>query len=366
MGRHSTGDLIAVFDADHGPVKTFLRETVGHFADDRRLFLVQTPHFFLEPRPDREEPLDVPAHALRERDVLLDDPEGPGQVERRLLLRLGGGAARTALARPRFSGISITEDCETALELHSRGWNSRYVDIPLIAGLQPENFVSFIGQRSRWCSGMVQILMLKNPLFKKGLRPEQRIAYLSSSLFWMFRCRGSPSRSRRSSTSSFAADLRGELPGVRRLHDRLHGGEHHAAELPLRAPAGRVSELYEYVQSVFLFRSIISVVMSPRKPTFNVTAKGRRSTRSTSRRWRAVFRYLRRARGGGRLCRLALPERARRQRPAPHRRRVEPAQHHHRRRGARGRLGKPERRRAQRLSILRAACWRSSAAARCR
>jgi hypothetical protein len=35
-----------------------------------------------------------------------------------------------------------------------------------------------------------------------------------------------------------------------------------------------ISELYEYVQAVFLFGSIVSVVRNPRKPTFNVTAKG--------------------------------------------------------------------------------------------
>jgi cellulose synthase (UDP-forming) len=34
-----------------------------------------------------------------------------------------------------------------------------------------------------------------------------------------------------------------------------------------------VSELYEYVQSIYLFRAIVSVIFNPRKPTFNVTAK---------------------------------------------------------------------------------------------
>jgi cellulose synthase (UDP-forming) len=34
-----------------------------------------------------------------------------------------------------------------------------------------------------------------------------------------------------------------------------------------------VSELYEYVQSIYLFRAIVSVLLNPRKPTFNVTAK---------------------------------------------------------------------------------------------
>jgi cellulose synthase (UDP-forming) len=35
-----------------------------------------------------------------------------------------------------------------------------------------------------------------------------------------------------------------------------------------------VSELYEYCQGVFLSKAIVSVVMNPKKPTFNVTAKG--------------------------------------------------------------------------------------------
>ncbi len=88
--------------------------------------------------------------AVRERDVLRHHPARPRQVERLLLLRLGRRAApRGARRRPSgFSGVSITEDCETALELHSRGWNSVYVDKPLIAGLQPATFASFIGQRT--------------------------------------------------------------------------------------------------------------------------------------------------------------------------------------------------------------------------
>jgi cellulose synthase (UDP-forming) len=35
-----------------------------------------------------------------------------------------------------------------------------------------------------------------------------------------------------------------------------------------------ISELYEYLQSVYLFRAIIGVIINPRRPTFNVTAKG--------------------------------------------------------------------------------------------
>src|SRR4029450_11741421 len=47
----SSGELVAVFDADHAPSREFLQETVGFFGRDERLFLVQTPHFFLNPDP---------------------------------------------------------------------------------------------------------------------------------------------------------------------------------------------------------------------------------------------------------------------------------------------------------------------------
>jgi cellulose synthase (UDP-forming) len=35
-----------------------------------------------------------------------------------------------------------------------------------------------------------------------------------------------------------------------------------------------ISELYEYIQSVYLFRAVLSVFANPRSPTFNVTTKG--------------------------------------------------------------------------------------------
>ncbi len=43
--KHSTGDFIAIFDADHAPRKDFLMKTLGYFRDERVAF-VQTPQDF--------------------------------------------------------------------------------------------------------------------------------------------------------------------------------------------------------------------------------------------------------------------------------------------------------------------------------
>ena len=48
-----------------------------------------------------------------------------------------------------------------------------------------------------------------------------------------------------------------------------------------------VSELYEYVQSIFLSRGLLSVIANPRKPTFNVTlTRATRSSRTSCPNWR--------------------------------------------------------------------------------
>ncbi|MCB1390993.1 MAG: glycosyltransferase, partial [Rhodobacteraceae bacterium] len=151
------GDLVVVFDADHVPSRDFLARTVGYFVEDPKLFLVQTPHFFLNPDPiDRNIGL---------RDDCPPENEMFYHLSHRGLDRWGGAffCGSAALLRRKaldeaggFAGDTITEDAETALGIHSRGWKSIYVDHAMIAGLQPETFVSFIQQRGRWATGMMQ------------------------------------------------------------------------------------------------------------------------------------------------------------------------------------------------------------------
>lgn len=275
--KHATSELIVVFDADHAPFRNFLRETVGLFADDPKLFLVQTPHIFLNPDPieknlrtfDRMPSENEMFYSLTQRGLDKWDASffcGSAAVLRRAALDTTGG----------FSGITITEDCETAFELHGNGWHSAFVDKPLIAGLQPETFTSFIGQRSRWCQGMFQILILKNPALKRGLSLTQRVSYLSSMTFWFFPLPRlifmfAPLLYIFLDTKIFVSNIDETIAYTLMyiivnlmMQNYLYG----------RVRWPWISELYEYVQGVFLAKAIFTVVMNPRKPTFNVTAKG--------------------------------------------------------------------------------------------
>jgi cellulose synthase (UDP-forming) len=273
---HSTSELVAVFDADHAPARDFLQCTVGFFSKQPRLFLVQTPHFFLNPDPI-ERNLRTFLKMPSENEMFY------GVIQRGLdkwnASFFCGSAAvlrRTALAETNgFQGRSITEDCETALELHARGWSSVYVDRPLIAGLQPASFASFIVQRSRWAQGMIQILSFQKPYMKRGLKLSQRLCYLSSMLFWFFPV------SRiifliaplfylffdleifTSSGPEFLAYTSSYMAVNLMMQNYLYG--------EYRWPW--ISELYEYAQSLYLLPALISAMLNPSKPTFRVTAK---------------------------------------------------------------------------------------------
>ncbi len=273
----SKSELVVVFDADHAPVREFLNETVGHFRDDEKLFLVQTPHYFLNPDPV-EKNLQTFGKMPSENEMFYSVVQrgldkwnasffcGSAAVLRRKALKETGG----------FSGQSITEDCESALALHCRGWHSLYVDKPLIAGLQPETLVSFIGQRVRWAQGMLQILTLNRPFLQRGLSAAQRICYAGTNLFWLFPLTRlafmfSPLLYIFFSLQIFEANITEficysvtYLISSSAMQSYLFG----------RVRWPWVSELYEYVQSVMLFGAILSVVKNPRKPTFNVTSKG--------------------------------------------------------------------------------------------
>ncbi|MCB1487852.1 MAG: glycosyltransferase, partial [Bauldia sp.] len=197
---------------------------------------------------------------------------GSAAVLRRTALAVTGG----------FSGISITEDCETALELHGKGYTSIYVDKPLIAGLQPTTFASFIGQRTRWAQGMMQILRFRFPPLKRGLHLSQRFAYMSSTLFWLFPI------SRMTFLISplfylfFGAEIfvasGGEFAAYTLMYMIVNLVMQNYLYGRYRWPW--ISELYELIQSVYLLPALISVVMNPRKPTFKVTAKDEKLDRN--------------------------------------------------------------------------------------
>lgn len=270
------GDLVVVFDADHVPSRDFLARTVGYFVADPKLFLVQTPHFFLNPDPV-ERNIGLRADCPPENEMFYHQGHrgldrwggaffcGSAAVLRRAALDSVGG----------FAGETITEDAETALEIHSQGWKSIYVDHAMIAGLQPETFVSFIQQRGRWAAGMMQLLMLKNPLRRKGMSLTQRLCYLNSMTFWLF-----PLVRMTFILAPLAYLFFGLQIFVATIQEVLvYMGAYMAISFMVqnalysRVRWPLISELYETAQAPYLSGVVLRTLLKPRGAKFNVTAK---------------------------------------------------------------------------------------------
>jgi cellulose synthase (UDP-forming) len=149
------------------------------------------------------------------------------------------------------------------------------VDKPLIAGLQPESFASFIGQRSRWAQGMMQILHYKFPPFKRGLKLSQRLCYMSSTLFWLFPFSRfcflvSPLCYLFFSLEIFTASG-GEFIAYTFTYMMVNFMMQNYLYGRYRWPW--ISDLYEFIQTIYLLPAVLSVIANPSKPTFKVTAK---------------------------------------------------------------------------------------------
>lgn len=182
------GELVLILDCDHIPACKILSETVGFFQNPN-VALVQTPHWFYNPDPFERNLRTrgrIPVGNELFYKVLQKGNDtwnatffcGSAAIIRRdSLLKVGGIATET-----------VTEDCHTALRLHSLGYETIYYDKIMVAGLAPEMFSAYVGQQVRWARGMAQILRLENPLLNRKLRLTipQRICYLSATSHFFF------------------------------------------------------------------------------------------------------------------------------------------------------------------------------------
>lgn len=176
-------DIVAVLDADHVPGRRFLINTLCYF-DDPNVALVQTPQSFYN--------LESFEHERRGDDLFNEESVfyrviapaknrwaapfwcGTCALVRTAALRSVGGVATE----------SVTEDIQTTIRMYRRGWKGVFHNEILANGLAPADAAAYLGQRNRWATGAMQVLRLENPLFGRGLKAGQRIAFMATLFAW--------------------------------------------------------------------------------------------------------------------------------------------------------------------------------------
>jgi cellulose synthase/poly-beta-1,6-N-acetylglucosamine synthase-like glycosyltransferase len=151
--RFARGELVAIFDADNVPERTFLMETVGHFTDPS-VGMVQARWGFLNRESSflcRAQALFLDAHFLveqvaRSRSGLLMNFNGTAGVWRKQAIVESGG----------WSDDTLTEDLDLSYRVQLRGWQARFVDDVVVPTELPSSLRSFKSQQRRWSKGAIE------------------------------------------------------------------------------------------------------------------------------------------------------------------------------------------------------------------
>jgi cellulose synthase (UDP-forming) len=185
--KQMNSPLVTIFDCDHVPTRSFLQVTVGWFLAEKKLAMLQTPHYFYSPDPFERNLLQyktIPNEGELFYGIIQDGNDlwnatffcGSCAVIRRSALNEVGGIATE----------TVTEDAHTSLRMQKNGWNTAYINLPQAAGLATETLSAHVGQRVRWARGMIQIFRTDNPMLARGMKLTQRVCYFNAMLHFLY------------------------------------------------------------------------------------------------------------------------------------------------------------------------------------
>ncbi len=171
--QHCTGEFFATFDADHVPHPDFLIVTLPHFADPDLAF-VQSPQNY------RQTGDNWVARGAAEGQRVFYEIICPGKNSFNSMFYVGTNAIFSRAAIDSIGGInedSNSEDIWTAINLHKRGWASRFVPEIMAKGLSPDTLALHLKQQFRGGRGGYEVLLSRD-LWKGELTRDQRLQYM--------------------------------------------------------------------------------------------------------------------------------------------------------------------------------------------
>lgn len=180
---HSSGEFIALFDADHAPKNTFLTHTLGYF-EDKDVAFVQTPQDFYNLDSYQHRVARAKGRVWSEQLLFFRIIQrgkdywnaaffcGSCAVIRRSALEAIGG----------FATGTVTEDIHTSIRLHKKGFGSVYHAESLAFGIAAAQIEPFLRQRIRWGQGAMQVWRQEGILLNRDLTTAQKLNYLASMI----------------------------------------------------------------------------------------------------------------------------------------------------------------------------------------
>jgi cellulose synthase (UDP-forming) len=153
--RKSSGELIAIFDADFVPRPDFLLE-LAPYLDDPKIGMVQSPQFF-----DTSKDMNWVERCAGSTQELFYRFIQPSRDALGAAVCVGTSAIYRRRAIDGIGGFPLighSEDLYTGLFLLYAGFAVRYVPVLVSKGVAPSSLDKFIAQQYRWCEGSMTML----------------------------------------------------------------------------------------------------------------------------------------------------------------------------------------------------------------
>ncbi len=150
----STGEFVAIFDADFQPAPDFLRRAVPYLTSDPKAGMVQTRWTYLNRHYSALTEIEailldghfVIEHGARSRRGIFFNFNGTGGIWRRATIDDAGG----------WEHDTLTEDTDLSYRAQLRGWQFLYVPHIECPSELPVEMNAFKTQQARWAKGLMQ------------------------------------------------------------------------------------------------------------------------------------------------------------------------------------------------------------------
>ena len=181
--------FIACFDADMCPTKNFLKTTLPFFFEnpEEKIGFVQLPQSFITP--------DIFQYRFKlwnELPIEQDYFYHVIQIAKNSSNSVIFCGTNTLFNRKAlddvngFSKGTISEDFATGMNIESKGYKCIAINNIEAYGVNVDDIIGMIKQRSRWARGCIQILKTKNIFKIEGLTFQQKLEYISCISYWFF------------------------------------------------------------------------------------------------------------------------------------------------------------------------------------
>jgi len=176
----SSGELCLVLDPDHVPYPDFLDPVVSHF-DDPQIGFIQVVQSY----KNQDQTLIAKGAAQQTYQFY-----GPMMMTMNAYGTVPAIGANCTFRRAALESIGghaagLAEDMHTAMQLHARGWKSKYIPSVVARGLVPATLSAYYKQQLKWSRGVFELLFSSYPRLFNKFTWQQKLHYGTIPLFYL-------------------------------------------------------------------------------------------------------------------------------------------------------------------------------------